>query len=171
MGQGEVLRTHRPFSCPVVADNRAGRDALESYMIIEELPDGDEDVMISSDGPAECSNGVKTKGSFSLGHGHVVASHRIRSLLDSPRRRKIPSESHTSRNHREEAWRVNGQARRRKGERTNVDVEVESSIRLFPIDVVTQRNQNSGSHSMTSVRASSSAALAILFASKHWKAN
>lgn len=103
MGQGEVLLAQRSLSGPGVTDSSAGRDALESYMIIEELADGDEDVIIESDGPLECSKGAKTKGSFSLGHGHVDASHRIKSLLDSPIRRKIPSESQTSRNHNEEA--------------------------------------------------------------------
>lgn len=44
--------------------------------------------------------------------------------------------------------------------------------RLFHADAVTQRIQNSGNHSMTSVRASSSVALLErLETSRHWKAN
>lgn len=108
MGQGEALRIHIPLPVALqpelVADSSAGSDALESYIIIEvEVEDEAEEAIMGSDGTLERSNGAKINGNFSFGQGHVVASHRKRSLLDSPMRRKMPSESQTSRNHMEEA--------------------------------------------------------------------
>lgn len=111
MEQGDVLRVNRPVllaTLPGLDVSNAGRDVLESYMSMEDAIEAFDEVMIGSRcnpplAALDRSNGAKTKGNFSFGQGQVVASHLMRSLFDSPTLRKMPSESHTSLNHREEA--------------------------------------------------------------------